>query len=148
MALNSLGKLTSADSTLILVCAELYPSGIQIEGFSTDSILTGEDITIAETRMGVDGRLSAGYTPTPKNVVITLEASSPSLEVMQNIFQYMQSTKTQPECSMTIQIPSMRQVASLVQGCMTKGRLIPDLKKLLDPTSWSFTFAEIKVSTY
>ena len=145
--LNSLGHLTSADSTLILTCVELYPSGVQIEGFSTDQILSGEDITIAETRMGVDGRLSAGYTPTPKNVVISLEASSPSLEVMQTIYQYMESTKTQPECSMTIEIPSLNQVINFVQGCMTKARPVPDLKKMLDPTNWTFTFAKFKIST-
>lgn len=147
MALNSLGKLTSANATILLVVADLYPSGVQIEGFSTDQILTGEDITIAETRMGVDGRLSAGYTPTPKNVVLSVEASSPSLEVLQNLYQIMESERSQPECSMTIDIPSLDQVISLTQGCLTKARPMPDLKKMLDATSWTFTFARFKITT-
>lgn len=147
MAINSLGHLTDADATLILTCEELYPNGVQLEGFGADGIMSGEDITVAETRMGVDGRLSAGYTPTVKNVVITLEASSPSLEVMQNIWQYMQSTMSQPECTLTVNIPSLNQTAVYTQGCMTKGRPIPDLKTMLDPTQWSFAFAKIKVST-
>lgn len=146
MAINSLGHITSADATLILTCEELYPNGVQIEGFSTDQIIGGEDITIAETRMGVDGRLSAGYTPTAKNVTISLEASSPSLEVMQNIYQYMESTKSQPECSLTLTIPSRNQTVSYTQGCMTRARPVPDVKKLLDPTTWGFSFAKIKVT--
>lgn len=148
MAINSLGHITSANSTLILTVEDLYPSGVQLEGFSTDSILTGEDITIAETRMGVDGRLSAGYTPTPKNVTITLETSSPSLEVMVAIYQYMESRKSQPECSMTIDIPDLSQTVSLTQGCLVKARPLPDLKKLLEPTPWGFTFARFKISYY
>lgn len=147
MAINSLGHLTSADATLILTCEELYPNGVQIEGFSSDSILTSEDLQVADTRMGVDGRLSAGYTPMVKNVTISLEASSPSLEVMQNIWQYMQSTLSQPECSLTVSIPSLGQTVQYTQGCMTKGRPVPDLKTLLDATTWQFAFAKIKIST-
>ena len=144
--LNSLGNLTSANSVVILTVADLYPSGVQLEGFSTDQILSGEDVTVGEARMGVDGRLSVGYTPTPKNIVITLEASSPSLEVMQNIYSRFESTKTALECSMTIIIPALSQVFNFVQGSLIKGRPVPDLKKILDPTQWTFTFAAFKIS--
>ena len=68
MAINSLGKLTSADATIILSVNELYPNGVKLEGFSTDAMMATEDVTIAEARMGVDGRLSAGYIPSPKNI--------------------------------------------------------------------------------
>lgn len=146
MAINSLGKLTSADATIILSVNELYPNGVKLEGFSTDAMMATEDVTIAEARMGVDGRLSAGYIPSPKNITITLEATSPSLEVMQTIFNYNETTLSQPECTMTITIPSLQEVITLTQGCLTKGRPIPDLKKLLDPTNWGFTFARYKIS--
>lgn len=147
MSINSLGHLTSADATLILTCEDLYPAGVQLEGFATDGIMSGEDTTVAETRMGVDGRLSAGYTPTATSVTISLEASSPSLEVMQNIWSYMQTTMSQPECTLTVNIPTLDQTVSYTQGCMTSGHPVPDLKQLLDPTQWQFTFAKVKISS-
>ena len=47
--------ITSANATLILTVENLYPSGVKIEGFSTDSSFAMDDDTIAETHMGVDG---------------------------------------------------------------------------------------------
>ena len=58
--------LTSANAVVILSVDELYPNGVQIQGFSTDSSFAVDDATIAEARMGVDGKLSAGYTPAPR----------------------------------------------------------------------------------
>ena len=51
--------ITSANATLILTVENLYPSGVKIEGFSTDSSFAMDDDTIAETHMGVDGKLTA-----------------------------------------------------------------------------------------
>ena len=75
----TVGNITDANSVVILSVDDLYPAGVQIQGFSTDTAWTAGDSQIAETRMGVDGRLSAGYTPQPRTITISLEASSPSL---------------------------------------------------------------------
>lgn len=39
--------------------------------------------------MGIDGHLSAGWTPTPKVITVTLAADSPSRVIFEDWEQYM-----------------------------------------------------------
>lgn len=133
-------NITSANAEVILTVENLYSSGVKLEGFSTDGSWTVDDATVAEARMGVDGRLAAGYVPAPRNVTITLEANSPSLKVMQNILEAMQLNKTIYACNLQITIPSLKKEYQLSKGVMLQGHAIPDGKKVLDPTNWQFVF--------
>ena len=136
--------LTSANAVVILSVDELYPNGVQIQGFSTDSSFTVDDATIAEARMGVDGKLSAGYTPAPRTVTITLEANSPSLPILSNIVEASQVTRKPFKCQMYITIPALGKEYTLANGVLQTGHTIPDGKKVLDPTAWTFIFESCK----
>ena len=48
----TVGNITDANSVVILSVDGLYPAGVQIQGFSTDTAWTAGDSQIAETRMG------------------------------------------------------------------------------------------------
>ena len=73
-----LTDITSANAKLILTCEELYPSGVELQMFSTNQSWNADALQVAETRMGVDGHMAAGYVPNIKTVTVQLEASSPS----------------------------------------------------------------------
>ena len=133
--MNDNFDLTSANAVVILSVDELYPNGVQIQGFSTDSSFAVDDATIAEARMGVDGKLSAGYTPAPRTVTITLEANSPSLPILSNIVEASQVTRKPFKCQM------------YANGVLQTGHTIPDGKKVLDPTNWTFIFESCKSTT-
>lgn len=137
-----LGNITSANAILILTVEDLYPAGIQITNFSTDAMLSSDDMEIAQARMGVDGGLAAGYTPNPFNLTINLEASSPSLPIMQSILQAMKLNKTTYECSITLTIPSIGQAHFWRHGVLTSGNPVTAPKKVLDPTTWKFVFQD------
>ena len=66
--------------------------------------------------MGVDGKLSAGYTPAPRTVTITLEASSPSLPILSNIVEASQVTRKPFKCQMYITIPALGKEYTLANG--------------------------------
>ena len=123
------------------------PNGVQIQGFSTDSSFAVDDATIAEARMGVDGKLSAGYTPAPRTVTITLEANSPSLPILSNIVEASQVTRKPFKCQMYITIPALGKEYTLANGVLQTGHTIPDGKKVLDPTNWTFIFESCKSTT-
>lgn len=144
--LNSL-DITSANAKVILTVENLYPSGVEIQNFSTDSAWAVDDAVVAEARMGVDGHMAAGYTPTPRNVTISLEANSPSLAIMNNLISSMQLNKTVYKCTMQITIPSIGKEYTLKEGVLLQGHAIPDGKKVLDPSTWQFTFGECKPSS-
>ena len=48
----AVGNITDADAIIILTVDNLYPSGVQIQGFSTDTAWTAGDATIAEGTYG------------------------------------------------------------------------------------------------
>ena len=143
----AVGNITDADAIIILTVDNLYPSGVQIQGFSTDTAWIAGDATIAEARMGVDGKLSAGYTPSPRTINLSLEASSPSLEVMRNIISTSQMTKGVFTCSMQITIPAQGKEYKLSNGVLQVGHDISDGKKVLDPSQFTFIFESCKPSS-
>lgn len=136
----AIGNITDADAVVVLTVDELYPAGVQMQGFSTDTAWTAGDSQIAEARMGVDGRLSAGYTPQPRTITISLEASSPSLEVMRNIVENSRVNKGVYTCHMQITIPAQGKEYNLTNGVLQTAHDLSDGKKVLDPSSFTFLF--------
>ena len=70
--------ITSANSTAFMIVNKLFPAGFPVEGFGTDQAVSGDNMQIAETRIGVDGNMSAGVVVNVLPVTITLEANSPT----------------------------------------------------------------------
>lgn len=143
---QALGNITSANAVLWLTVKELYPAGVQIMNFSADSMMSSDDIEIAQVRMGVDGGMAAGYTPNPYQLTITLEASSPSLTIMQSILMASKVNRTIYECSVTLTIPSLTQAHHWRHGVMIGGNPVTAPKKVLDPTSWKFAFQDYETA--
>ena len=137
-----LGNLTSANAIMVMTVEDLYPIGIPITNFSTDQMADSDEHEYAQARMGVDGGLAAGFVPNAWNVTISLEASSPSLKVMQQIAQAMVTNRRTYEIGLTITVPSLKQVHFFKQGVLLNGKDLPGLRKTLEPTQWKFTFAK------
>ena len=138
----ALGNITIANAVAVLVVEGRYPVGTILENFTTDQAVDGDEHEYAQTRMGVDGGLAAGFVPNPWNVTISLEACSPSLKVMQDLAQAMQTNRRTYEVQLIITIPSLEQVHTYRKGVLVSGKDMPGLKRTLDPTSWRFTFAK------
>lgn len=128
---QALGNITSANAQMYLVVDQLYPAGVPITNFSADSMMTSDDMEIAQVRMGVDGGMAAGYVANPYAVTITLEASSPSLETMQSILQAMKVNKRTYECKLVLTIPASGQVHVWSHGVLTNGNPVPAPKRFL-----------------
>lgn len=91
--------ITSANATLSLQCSLFYAN---LQQFSADTMYEGEDDQVAETRMGVDGKMVAGQTPNIKAVTIHLEASSPSVEYLNLLKQSMEKNRKIYECTLLL----------------------------------------------
>ena len=125
-----LGNITSADATMIMTVEGLYPVGIPITNFSVDQMADSDEHEYA-----------AGFVPNAWNVTVSLEASSPSLKVMQQIAQAMATNRRTYEIGITLTIPSLKQVHMFKKGVLLSGKDMPGIRKTLEPTSWKFTFA-------
>lgn len=134
--------ITSANASMIMIVQDLYPVGVPITNFSTDQMVDGDEHEYAQARMGVDGGMAAGFVPNPWNVTISLEASSPSLKVMQTLAQAMVTNKCTYEVSLIITVPALNQVHAYRKGVLLTGKDLPGIRKTLEPTQWKFTFAK------
>lgn len=143
MSVLPLGDITSANSTIIMRVEGLFPAGVPLMGFATDQSLSQDEITIAETRMGVDGNFVAGWVPSIKPVTIMLEASSPSAGYMLALYQHCEQRRGIYEVSLVCTIPSILRIITWSKGVLKSGTIFPSNKKVLDPTTWKFEFADM-----
>jgi hypothetical protein len=135
--------ITSANSVMTLVVAGLFPSPVQIQGYAMDEAFATEAFDLAEVQMGVDGRMTAGYTPNPTKMTITLQADSPSKDIFTTLIQ---ATKTAREVfyvSGSIALPSTGEAFTLTRGILTNTQQLPDAKKVLQPMKFVITWESI-----
>lgn len=138
--------ITSANSVFTIVIAGLFPAPVQMQGYASDKAFTQEAIDLAEVQMGVDGRMTAGFTPNPTKQTITLQADSPSRDIFTALIQ---ATKTAREVfyiSGTISLPSTGESFTLTRGILTNAKQIPDAQKVLQPVDYVITWESVNRS--
>lgn len=143
---TAFGNITSANSTAVLSVSQVFPSGIRLQQFATDQSVVMDEVTCAETRLGVDGFLAAGWIPGEKPVTIMLEASSPSYDALAQVWSAQEQARTLYECTLTVRVPSLGKTYSWSGGVLKSGTPFPGHKKVLDPTTWKFVFARFNPS--
>lgn len=134
--------ITSANAVSVLTVLELFPAGIPLEQYGTDQAVSTDGLDVAETRMGVDGHMVAGYTPNIKVVTITLEASSPSFTALAMVYAAMENFRRVYAVTLVSTVPSIGKVFTWSNGCLKNCTPFPSQKKVLDPTTWIFHFGK------
>lgn len=129
--------LTSANSTLMIKFAGVYDSFFQVEGFQADNAWSFGDRAIAETRMGVDGKQSAGFTPHEVDWSIYLEGNSPSVQRFENTYSWYLSKMEIAPVEIILTIPSLG-TKYYGSGFMVSASGGPNGKKILDGTVYNF----------
>lgn len=140
-----MNNITSANATAYMVVKDLYPTGFALNNFSTDQAVDQSEDTIAETRMGVDGYMAAGYVPSIKAVTIQFEATSPSVQYLNNLYLASQKNRRTYEVTLVVKVPAVNKTYTYSGGVLKTGKLLPGLKKVLDPVSYGFDFEKMSV---
>ena len=139
--------ITSANATATLTVEGIYPSGIDLQMFGTDSALAMDAVDVSETRKGVDGKMVAGYVPVIYPLTITLEAASPSYRALSTVWEAMATNRKVYKCTLVCTVPSIGVVFTWSVGVLKNGSPFPSLKKTLDPTTWTFEFQDFEKSS-
>lgn len=129
--------ITSANSVMMLRCEGVYDNWVRILGFQADNAWEFGDANIGETRMGVDGRQSIGYTPHETPWTLYLEANSPSIQIMENIRKDFNANMETRFIEIIIEMPSIGKRYT-GKGGMTAMKGGPSGKKMLDGTAYNF----------
>ena len=138
--------ITSANSVFTIVVAGLFPAPVQLRGYATDKAFATESIDLAEVQMGVDGRMTAGFTPNPTKQTVTLQADSPSKDIFTALIQAMKTAREVFYLSGSIALPSTGESFVLTRGILTNAKQIPDAQKVLQPVDYVITWEAISRS--
>jgi hypothetical protein len=139
-----MSDITSADVAISMTIEDLYPQGFVLEQFGADSALTADAVQELETRMSVDGKLQAGYTPAPKVVNLTLQPTSPSIDYLKTLAQA-QRTQLRPfEIGMVVRVRATGETFTYSRGYLTSVPPMPAVGKTLQELVFGFTFESVE----
>lgn len=138
-----MATLTTANSVFMLGVANLYNVPVKIEGYTTDDSFMAEDVTNAEVMMGLDGKMSAGYTPYPTVLSVTLQADSSSNLIFDTLLQAEKLAREKYVLNASVLIPSVNRIFTFTRGFMTKASPLPANKKILQPRKFELTFQDM-----
>lgn len=132
--------LTTANSAFALQIAGLYPVPQSIQGYAADDAFAAEDVQPVETAMGVDGKLSGGFTPYPTELNVTLQADSASNDIFDNWMAAQNSSKEAFVANAVIAIQGTGQKYAMTKGFLTSSSPMAGSKKILQPRKFKITF--------
>lgn len=135
--------ITSANSIFTLTVPGLFPAPVQLMGYSTDRAFTTDAVQMSEAQMGVDGRLSAGYTPSPIVQTITLQADSPSRDIFSTLITAMDTAREVYWINGTISLPATGESYTMTRGVLVNAKSIPDAQRVLAPVDYMITWESV-----
>lgn len=135
-------SITSSNAIIIYKDNMLVKAGMPLVKFSTDQSLTSDEVAIAETRMGVDGKMAVGYTPNITPVTIMFEADSPSWRLIEQSLSIARQANTVVKCELIVTIPALVKTYVYKNGAI-KSLTNVAMKKVLDPVTLKMDFEEV-----
>ena len=132
--------ITAATATVFLTVDGLFSSAQQIQGFGPDSAIEVDDIAPGVAEMGVDGKLSVGWVPTPKIVKLNLAADSESRNLIEDWLQAQDQQHEVMPCNLVVNIPGVGRTYTYTKGIVTGGKAQPNVGKTLGPGVTTITF--------
>jgi hypothetical protein len=138
--------LTAANSAFSLQIAGLYPVPQSLQGYAIDDSFSVDDISPSEAIMGVDGKLSFGYTPYPTKIHVTLQADSDSNDIFDNWISAMQASREVYVANAAISLPGIGKKYIMTRGVLTGGNSMAGNKKTLAARKFEITFESCVVS--
>lgn len=138
-----MSTITSANSSFAIVIPGVYSAPQRVQGYATDDAFLVEAIEKVETRIGIDGKLSAGYIFNPYKQSVTLQGDSASFDLFNNWQLAQDAVREVIACSATIVHPAIGYRYALTNGYLSKFKPMPDAKKTLQTIQFEITWEKI-----
>jgi hypothetical protein len=138
--------ITSANSVFSLSAPDALAAPFNVQGYAADDAFDNEEVEVAQTVMGVDGKMSAAFVPFMTPMTITLQADSPSIDQFEAILGTMQATTEAIFVQGAIVLPSVQRAYTLGNGVLTRVKQIPPAKKRLEPVQYQITWESVTPS--
>lgn len=117
--------------------------GFEVKKFATDAIASMEELTTKEVRMSADGKIAAGLVYNPISVTLSLEADSPTLYYLRNIYNMERTLSTVYTIRMVVTVPSTGVIKTYNNGVMSSFK-DSDLGNVLSTATATFQFESMR----
>lgn len=143
-----MGEITSSNVQVFLTVEGVFGVGNpqQLQGFAADDAFTAEAFDVAETRMGVDGNLSAGYTPSVKRWTVTLQPDSPCVPIFDEWYLNQAALKQLFVGGITIDYPALSKTYDMSVCWLKNYKPMGDAKKVIDPQTFTIEYQDVVAS--
>lgn len=141
-----MASITAANATFLLAVSSVFPIPQQLQGFAADDIFSTDPLESAETLMGVDGRLSAGFVFVQVKQAISIQADSDSSDIFDEWYAAQQVAKGIFRATGIIVLPSLEKKWTLNNGVLSSYPPMPDAGKTLKPRKFGLTWESISVA--
>lgn len=138
-----MGSITSANGIFMLGVTSVWPTPQQLQGWTVDDMFTVQTVDASEIKMGVDGKMSAGFVFVPYKVGITLQADSASALIFDSWYAAQRAQVDVYFANGLIRLPSVARSYVMTNGILSSYTVFPDAKKTLDPFKYEVTFESI-----
>jgi hypothetical protein len=137
-------SITSANSkfTLTVIGFGLGPHVVQ--GYSADAAFLFDAVDVAETVMGVDGKMSGGYIPHISPQTITLQADSDSLSIFEAWDGAQKAAKELAYATAVIDIAAIGRSFILTRGALKRVTPVPEAAKTLRPVVYAIDWGDVQ----
>lgn len=134
---------TGANVVLILTIPGLYPTPVQIEGFSADDVTSVGAVDTAETSIGVDGRMSMGWVATIFSQTINVQADSFSNDFFENWRQAEAQIRGKYPASGTLVIPGTDHKYTMTRGALKGIMAFPSIKRVVQARDYTIDWQSV-----
>ena len=138
-----MASITSANAVIMLAVPGVFNAPQALQQFAADDIFTNETIQAAETAMGVDGYLAAGFVFAPVPWAVSLMADSPSNDFFDTWYQSNVKAIDVFRCNGTLWLPSLNKKFNLNNGALTTYKNMADAAKPLRSRSFQIIWQSI-----
>ena len=127
------------------------PAGIVVgpftwEGFASDDAFATEMADSAEALMGVDGKMSAGYTPFIVRQTVIFQADSNTIALFEAWLTAQQVLKDVLFADQVVALPGLQKAYACVKGALTRITPIPQAKRVLQPVTYEIAWEVVQPS--
>lgn len=136
--------ITAADSTYVVSSADFALPATVLEGFAADAAFATDNVETAQTVLGVDGKLSAGWVPRSYSQTITLAADSPSRTVFDLISAAQDAARTVYRLNGVITMPGNKYSYNMSRGVLKNYSAMPNAQKTLQPMTFVIEWEKVQ----
>lgn len=138
-----MASITGANSVIMISIPLLFPIPQQLQGFAVDDVFDTDALESAETQMGVDGNLSAGFVYVPVKQNYSLQADSPSNFIFDTWWATQQQARDLFQANGVVLLTAVGSKWTMRKGFLTTYMPIPAVKKLLQPRKHTITWQSV-----